>query len=89
MEDVISHFKNNVYIQTQEKGYSVGLVESPKGIMSVTLVTGGRLIPYRVQVKSPVAANLNVISSIANKVTLADFVATFCSLDVVLGEIDR
>ena len=53
------------------------------------VVCGGGLSPSRLHVRSPVAHNLHLINTAANFSTFGDFVATFCSLDVVLGEIDR
>lgn len=35
------------------------------------------------------AHNLHTLGVFGNGYTIADFVAVFCSLDVVLGEIDR
>lgn len=89
MEDVISHFKSNSLFSINGKGLSIEPVEGPKGIVAVTIVNNSNFYPYRVQVRSPVARNMNLISTIGDGLTFADFVATFCSLDVVLGEIDR
>jgi len=71
------------------RGLSYGAVEGPKGEVGVLLVCPGSHQPHRVQVRSPVAHNLHLLSSGAMGVTFADFVATFCLLDVVFGEIDR
>ena len=89
MEDVISHFRESSYMHISAVGSRSCFVEGPKGYVGVTIVNTGNYLPYRFQVRSPVAANMNLIPTITNKITIADFVATFCSLDVVLGEIDR
>lgn len=89
MEDIITHFKTTTYMNSEFKANLVSFVESPKGLMGVSIVNNSNYIPYRVQVLSPVARNMNLIQSISTNTTFADFVATFCSLDIVLGEIDR
>lgn len=89
MEDLIKHFKNNVAIKLGIIDDLSYFVESPKGLFGCYLVNTGQLEPYRLSFRSPVAANMNLISNFSNNITFADFVATFCSIDVVLGEIDR
>jgi NADH-quinone oxidoreductase subunit D len=89
MESVISHFKSSSSSLTINPAISVSSVEGPKGFIGVFLVDTGSVAPYRLHVRSPVAHNLHLLSTASNGYTFADFVATFCSLDVVLGEIDR
>ena len=89
MEDLISHFKLNVAFRGTLEGKSSYMVESPKGIFITSVINTKQLEPYRLSFRSPVAANMNLIQNFSNKITFADFVATFCSIDVVLGEIDR
>jgi NADH-quinone oxidoreductase subunit C/D len=64
-------------------------VESPKGEVGVTLVSSGTSKPVRLKLRTPVSHNMHLIPSISIGSIFADFVATFCSLDIVLGEIDR
>lgn len=89
MESVITHFKQQAGVSECVSGMGVSTVESPKGLLSVVLVSNQTVSPYRVHLKSPVSANLHLLATAANGYTFADFVSTFCSLDVVLGEIDR
>lgn len=89
MEGVIAHFKANSGGDHAPRGLAYSAVESPKGEVGCTVVSAGAPCPHRVKLRSPVAHNLNLIPSAAAGATLADFVATFCSLDVVMGEIDR
>lgn len=89
MEGVITHFKAQSGFSEALGGVGLSVVESPKGLLSVMCVSNYTTTPYRIQLKSPVAANLHLLSTAANGYTFADFVSTFCSLDVVLGEIDR
>jgi NADH-quinone oxidoreductase subunit D len=89
MEELIGHFAEASGGIGVGPGLAYASVESPKGEVGVTLVADGSSRPYRMKLRTPVAHNLQLLPSACGGVTLADFVATFCSLDVVLGEIDR
>lgn len=89
MEELISHFRVSSEGYSTAPGLFYGEVESPKGFVGVFLVTNGSSRPVRMKLRSPVAHNLNLLPSISVGSLFADFVATFCSFDVVLGEIDR
>lgn len=89
MEDLITHFKASSNPSPLLKSYSYGSVESPKGELGVHIWTNGTNKITRLHLKSPVAHNMNLIPYITKGHTLGDFVSTFCSLDIVLGEIDR
>ena len=89
MEELISHFKwasEGYYLRP---GFVYTAVEAPKGELGVTLLADGAVRPVRMKVRTPVAHNLHLIPSLGSGVFFADFVASFCSLDVVFGEIDR
>lgn len=89
MEELISHFRESSEGLPTAPGLCFKEVESPKGVVGVFLVTDGSSKPVRVKLRSPVAHNLHLIPTFSVGTVFADFVATFCSLDVVLGEIDR
>lgn len=89
MESIIDHFKKNSIFYNTNNALTVGLVEGPKGVVVSYLVLNNSQFSYRSLIRSPVAHNMNLITTVGNCVNFADFVATFCSLDVVLGEIDR
>jgi len=89
MESTIEHFKRTTYTPSTAAGLGWSLVEGPKGGVSVLIVHSGSSSPHRLHVRSPVAHNLYLLGTSTNGYTLADFVSTFCSMDVVLGEIDR
>jgi len=89
MEELISHFRQSSEGYPTVQGLFYGEVESPKGFVGVMLITNGSSRPVRMRLRSPVAHNLNMLPAVSVGTLFADFVATFCSLDVVLGEIDR
>jgi len=89
MEDLINHFKLFSEFFCIPEGMSYAQVESPKGFLGVFLISDNSKYIYRCKLRSPVAHNMQLIPSICSGLTIADFITTFCSLDVVLGEIDR
>jgi NADH-quinone oxidoreductase subunit D len=89
MEALIHHFRSSSEGSPSSPGLSYGGVEGPKGEVGVTILCAGGVRPYRLKVRTPVSHNMHLIPLVARGVLFADFVATFCSLDIVLGEIDR
>jgi NADH:ubiquinone oxidoreductase subunit D len=89
MEALISHFRTASEGWPTAAGLVYRCVESPKGEVGVSLVSGGGTRPVRVKLRTPVSHNMHLISTVGAGATFADFVATFCSLDIVMGEIDR
>lgn len=89
MEAVIEHFGYVSEGFLLNPGFTYQKVDSPKGEVGVFLVGSGSAQPSRVKLRSPVAHNLDLIPFICRGLFIADFISTFCSLDVVLGEIDK
>jgi NADH:ubiquinone oxidoreductase subunit D len=89
MESLISHFRLTSEGWPTNPGFTYQSVESPKGEVGVTLVSNGTSKPTRLKLRTPVSHNMHLIPTISIGTIFADFVATFCSLDIVLGEIDR
>jgi len=89
MESLIHHFRLSSEGHPSLPGLTYGGVEGPKGEVGATLFSSGGVRPYRLKVRTPVSHNMHLIPLVARGVLFADFVATFCSLDIVLGEIDR
>jgi NADH-quinone oxidoreductase subunit D len=89
MESLIHHFRMSSEGHPSLAGIAYGGVEGPKGEVGVTILSSGGVRPYRLKVRTPVSHNMHLIPLVARGVLFADFVATFCSLDIVLGEIDR
>lgn len=89
MEAVIEHFGYVSEGFILNPGFTYQRVDSPKGEVGVFLVGSGSAQPARVKLRSPVAHNLDLIPFVCKGLFVADFISTFCSLDVVLGEIDK
>lgn len=89
MESLITHFRLTSEGWPTDPGFSYKSIESPKGEVGVTLISNGTSKPTRLKLRTPVSHNMHLIPTISVGSVFADFVATFCSLDIVLGEIDR
>ena len=89
MEELIQHFKYFSSGLDIAPGLSYGAVEGPKGEVGVTAVITTNSSLYRLKVRTPVSHNMHIIPTFASGYVFGDFVMTFCSLDIVLGEIDR
>lgn len=64
--------------------------ESPKGELGFFFrTTGNTDIPFRCKGRSPCFVNLSVLPEIAKGSMIADLIAIFGSIDVVMGEVDR
>ena len=89
MEGLIEHFQEASGLDRLASAITYSRVESPKGEMGVFLAADGSESPNRAKVRTPVSHNMHLLLSISAGLVFGDFVATFCSLDIVLGEIDR
>jgi NADH-quinone oxidoreductase subunit D len=70
-------------------GDAYGRVETPRGDLSVYVVSDGRDNPVRVRMRSPCFANLQALPVMARGGKVADIVAIIASIDIVLGSVDR
>jgi len=70
-------------------GEAYGRIEAPKGELGFYLISDGSPSPYRYRIRPPSLINLTVLEDMCLGGTIADAVATFGSIDIVLGEVDR
>lgn len=70
-------------------GEAYAAVESPRGELGYYLVSDGKALPYRLKIRAPSFANLQVVPHVLPGLLLADVVTTLGSLDPVLGDVDR
>lgn len=84
--------KNNKNVPAAFKcpaGESYAAVESPRGQLGVHLISDGSAVPYRVKWRSPSFNNCSVVPELAKGEPVANIVAVFSSLDVILPDVDR
>lgn len=65
------------------------MTESPRGEMSVYLISDGSDKPYRVRFRSPSFNNLQTLPRMCQGHMVADVVALIGTIDIVLGCVDR
>ena len=70
-------------------GEAYAAVESPRGQLGVHLIADGSSVPYRIKWRSPSFNNVSVLPELVKGHPVADTVAIFSSLDVILPDVDR
>nr|WP_246041788.1 NADH dehydrogenase (quinone) subunit D [Desulfoglaeba alkanexedens] len=63
--------------------------EAPKGELGFFIVSDGSPKPFRVKIRAPSFANLQVLSKLAEGRLLADLIALIGTIDIVLADVDR
>lgn len=71
------------------KGEAYSRIESPRGELSYYIVSDGSAHPYRMKMRPPSFTNLMALPPLVKGLKIADLIAIFGVLDIVLGEIDR
>ncbi len=64
-------------------------IEAPKGELGYYLVSDGSIAPYRCHVRAPSLLNLTLLRDMLIGWKLPDAIASFGSIDVNMGEVDR
>jgi NADH-quinone oxidoreductase subunit D len=89
MEAVIHQFKLVSTGIQPPKGETYGAVESPRGELGYFLVSDGSNRPYRLRVRSPSFAHVQVLKKVIPGLIISDVVVAIASLDPILGDVDR
>jgi NADH-quinone oxidoreductase subunit D len=64
-------------------------IEAPRGEMGYYIISDGTIKPYRVKIRTGSFAHVQLLKPLAVSWKIADLVAIFGSLDIVLPEVDR
>ena len=70
-------------------GTAIGEVESARGLMQCIIVADGTNKPYRVKWRTPSFYSVQLINEISKNHLIADLMAIFGSLDIIMPEVDR
>jgi NADH-quinone oxidoreductase subunit D len=89
MEELIYHFKIASGAGKFEKGEIYSSIENPKGELGFYIISDGCARPFRLKIKSPSFANLQILSELVKGHMIADIVSIISSLDPVMGECDK
>jgi NADH-quinone oxidoreductase subunit D len=71
------------------QGEAYAHIESPRGELGFYVVSDNSIAPYRLHIRAPTFINLTTLRDLVIGWKLADAVAVFGSIDIVLGEVDR
>ncbi|MGA1865015.1 MAG: NADH-quinone oxidoreductase subunit D [bacterium] len=63
--------------------------ETSLGEQGVYIIGNGNETPYRVKFRSPAFVNLQMLQYVLPGVLIADVIATFSTIDICMGEVDR
>ncbi len=89
MESLIHHFKLVTEGFRVPPGQVYQLIEHPKGLMGVHLVSDGGTRPYRAHFRDASFNNLQSLSVMAEGGMLADTIIALAMIDPVMGGVDR
>jgi len=70
-------------------GEAYGRVETPQGEMGFYIVSDNSIAPYRMHIRPPALINLTALRDMVLGWKVADVIATFGSIDIAMGEVDR
>ena len=89
MEALIHHFKLYTEGFAVPKGHVYETIESPRGELGCYMESDGGPKPYRVHMRTPSFANLQIMPLLTRRHYVADVVGIIGSVDIVLGDTDR
>lgn len=89
MEALIHHFKLVTEGIRVPPGQVYVAVESPRGELSVHMVSDGGTRPYRVHYRDPSFTNLQAVAAMCEGGMVADAISAVASIDPVMGGVDR
>jgi NADH-quinone oxidoreductase subunit C/D len=89
IETLITHFLNVSWGPVIPPGEAGAHVEAPKGEYGYYLVSDGGTIPYRVRIRAPSFAHMQMLPLITRGLMIPDLLAVLGAMDYVLSDIDR
>lgn len=89
MEELINDFMLINFGAEPEPGETYTAIEAPKGELGFYIVSMGKGEPWKLKIRSPSAANLQGLPTMAKGSMIADVVAIIGSIDPVMGEADK
>src|SRR5690606_39464309 len=89
IETLINHFLNVTWGPVIPAGEAFFGIEATKGCNGYYLVSDGSTNPYRVRIRAPSFAHMQMVPYISRGYTVADLLSILGSVDFVLADIDR
>ncbi len=89
IETLITHFLNVSWGPVIPAGEAFFGIEATKGNNGYYLISDGSTVPYRVRIRTPSFAHLQMVPMISRGFMVPDLLAILGSIDYVLADIDR
>jgi len=89
IETLINHFLNVSWGPVVPRGEAFCRIEAAKGGTSYSLVSDGGTRPYRVHIRTPSFAHMQMVPHISRGLMIPDLMAILGSVDFVLGDVDK
>ena len=89
IETLIDHFLNVSWGPVIPPGEAFSGIEATKGMNGYYLVSDGSTMPYRVRIRTPSFAHLQMIPRLGRGIMIPDLMAILGSIDFVLADVDR
>ncbi|MBL7872530.1 MAG: NADH-quinone oxidoreductase subunit C/D [Cyclobacteriaceae bacterium] len=89
IETLITHFLGVSWGPVIPPGESMSCMEATKGANSYYAVSDGSTSPYRMRIRTPSFAHMQMLPYISRGYTVADMLSILGAMDYVLADIDR
>lgn len=89
IETLIHHFLSVSWGPVIPGGEAMSCIEATKGWNGYYLISDGHTSPYRVRVRTPSFAHMQMLPYICRGYTVADLLSILGAMDYVLADIDR
>ena len=89
IETLITHFLGVSWGPVIPAGESLSCIEAPKGANGYFSISDGNTSPYRVRIRTPSFAHMQMVPYISRGYTVADLLSILGAMDYVLADIDR
>jgi NADH-quinone oxidoreductase subunit C/D len=89
IETLIHHFLGVTWGPVVPPGEVSTAVEGTKGNNSYYLISDGGIHPYRVRIRTPSFAHLQILPEMSRGLMLADLLAILGNIDYVMADVDR
>jgi len=89
IETLIHHFLSVSWGPVIPPGEAFSCIEATKGNNAYCLISDGSTMPYRVRIRTPSFAHLQMVPFMGRGVMIPDLMAILGSIDFVLADVDR
>ncbi|MHB1131844.1 MAG: NADH-quinone oxidoreductase subunit C/D [Chloroflexota bacterium] len=89
IETLITHFLGVTWGPVIPEGEACYITETAKGATGYYLISDGDTIPYRLRIRTPSFAHLQMIPTLVRGFMIPDLAATLGSIDFVMSDVDR